>query len=217
MKYIGIDLAWSSKNETGICIFEDKRCIYLASEVFSNDDICKLINEHQPCVVSVDAPLVVQNETGGRKVDSALMKTKIHGQHLKLYATSRSYMLRVFGEIRGEELLDKVHLTLGENIVETYPTGVFLSLFPKDFKSKYKLSSKLSLDDLIVNSQLMMNNIKSLGFDFNLSFIGKTKKAYKHYEDQLDGILCAVNSYYVYHKQAYVFFDDNGVITLPKT
>ena len=43
-----------------------------------------------------------------------------------------------------------------------------------------------------------------------------TKKAYKSFEDQLDGLLCSINSYYFYHNQSSIFkCDDNGITALP--
>ena len=69
-----------------------------------------------------------------------LMKQVISGKYLKLYATSRSYMLKTFGQIRGEDIykalsVDHKH-KLGINIVETFPTGIFLSLFPEIFDNR---------------------------------------------------------------------------------
>ncbi|MCH4888134.1 DUF429 domain-containing protein [Acidaminobacter sp. JC074] len=216
MYYIGIDLAWTEKNETGICILEDNKCIYLESKVFTDDEIVGLILDYQPSVVSIDAPLVVKNEKGGRSVDSLLMKTPIHGRYLKLYATSRSYMLRVFQTIRGEKILEKVSsLKLGKDIVETYPTGIYLSLFPDLFENKYKLSSKKSLEEIKSNANKLLQALGQ-SFDFELKLDGiQTKKDYKHTEDMIDGLLCAVNSYYLAHHKGSVFKDDSGCISLP--
>jgi|LGVE01.1.fsa_nt_gb predicted RNase H-like nuclease len=218
MKYIGIDLAWTTKNETGICILDNHTCIFLDAKVYSDEDIVKMILEHRPCIVSIDAPLVVTNETGGRAIDSLLMKKKINGKYLKLYATSRSYMMKTFKAIRGEVILDdlKDDFILGEHITETYPTGVFLSLFPNLFDDKYKISSRLSLELLITNVSNILNEIKSLGFNVEMEFNHiKTKKAYKVYEDMFDSVLCALNSYYFDKQSSFTLKDDNGCLTLP--
>lgn len=216
MKFIGVDLAWTYKNETGICILEEKKCIFCDAKVYSDEMIIELMEKYVPCIVSVDAPLVVKNESGGRSIDSVVMKTKINGRFLKLYATSRSYMFRTFKAVRGETLLEKSDLVLGENIFETYPTGIFLSLFPEIYDQRYKISSKLPLLKLIENSNKVLEHIRSLGFEVDLDNEVATKKKYKVFEDKLDSVLCAINSYYLYHGSSLCFKDDSGFITLPK-
>lgn len=223
MKFIGIDLAWTYKNETGICVInEDKQVEILEAKNFSDQDLINIVNEYSDVIVSIDSPLVVKNETGGRAVDSMLMKEVIRGRYLKLYATSRSYMLKAFGQIRGEDIYNALskesRLVLGENIIETFPTGIFLSLFPEIFDKRYKISSKLALDELKANAQLLINKVEALGFTgITLDLEGiNTKKAFKTYEDKLDGVLCSINSYYFYHKQSAIFkCDDNGITALP--
>lgn len=222
MKFIGIDLAWTYKNETGVCIIDNQKVSYIDAKVFSNDELIKVISDNSPSIVSVDAPLEVKNETGGRACDSVLMKTPINGRYLKLYATSRQYMMRRFGGIRSEDLyfdLREHHgFELGKTIIETYPTGIYLSLFPTLFDHKYKLSSRLSLDELKDNAKSLLDSITALGFsgvDINLDEV-VTKKAYKSYEDKIDALLCAVNSYYFSLGKVSIFEkDNNGIISLP--
>lgn len=222
MYYIGIDLAWTYKNETGLCVLDDKlNCIFNEANIYSDEKLVKLIMTYQASIVSVDAPLEVKNELGGRICDSLLMKHKINNKYLKLFATSRSYMLRTFKAIRGESihhLLKEEGYKLGMNLTETYPTGIFLSLMPELFDDKYKLSSKLPLQQILEHANAVLNALKELGIKnilIDLENI-KTKKAYKHVEDQIDGLLCAVNSYYFHQKKVKVFeADDNGYISLP--
>jgi len=223
MKFIGIDLAWTYKNETGLCVInEDKQIEVLVAKAFSDEELISFVNEYTDVIVSIDSPLVVKNETGGRAVDSMLMKEVIRGRYLKLYATSRSYMLKTFGQIRGEDIYQALskesRLVLGENIIETFPTGIFLSLFPEIFDKRYKISSKLSLEDLKANAILLISKVEKLGFTgISIDLEGvDTKKAYKSFEDQLDGLLCSINSYYFYHNQSSIFkCDDNGITALP--
>lgn len=219
MKFIGIDLAWTYSNCSGICILENQTAEYLEADIFSDDEIIELILKKLPCTVSIDAPLRVKNETGGRPVDSQLMKTRINGSYLKLYAASRSYMMKTYKALRGEDLylrLKNSGFTACHDIVETFPTGIFLSLFPDLYSYRYKLSSKLPLDNLKHNSEAVINSLKKTGFDFNLdSKEISSKKEYKVFEDKLDSLLCAVNSYYLYNKRCRVWKDDSGFIALP--
>ncbi|MBI9012373.1 MAG: DUF429 domain-containing protein [Clostridiales bacterium] len=222
MYYIGVDLAWTYKNETGFCVLDDNlNCIFCDADIYSDSELIKMINLYEFKIVSVDAPLIVKNETGGRNCDSLLMKHAIHNRYLKLYATSRNYMLRTFKTIRGEELyrlLLKEGFVLGEDLTETYPTGIFLSLMPELFDNKYKLSSRLSLEVLLTHAREVLDVLVDLGvknMPIELETI-KTKKAYKHVEDQIDALLCAVHCYYFDKRESITFIgDDNGSISLP--
>jgi len=222
MYYIGIDLAWTYKNETGFCVIDDNlNCIFNEARIYSDEKLVELIMTYQPSIVSVDAPLEVKNEQGSRVCDSLVMKHKIYDRYLKLFATSRSYMLRTFKAIRGESiyrLLKEEGYNLGMNLTETYPTGIFLSLMPELFDNKYKLSSKLSLQLILEHANAVLNALKKMGIKNILIDLDNitTKKAYKHVEDQIDGLLCAVNSYYFHQKKVKIFeADDNGYISLP--
>jgi predicted RNase H-like nuclease len=219
MYYIGIDLAWTNHQPSGVCILKNKKVIFLEAKVYSDQEIIKIIKENQPCIVSIDSPLVINNDHGGRLVDSKLMKTKINNRYLKLYATSRTYMTKVFGGIRGENILEglKDEFVIGKTITETYPTGIYLSLFPHLFDHKYKISSRLSLESLVKHAKTLLNEIKAMGFELNLSLdLLNTKKAYKLKEDMIDSLLCGMNSYFLDHGKAIKFHDDNGCITLPQ-
>lgn len=213
--FIGIDLAWTYKNPTGICVFDEQlKCLYLEAKLFSDQEIQQLVSTYKEVYVSVDAPLVVRNETGGRACDSLLMKTRIHGRQLKLYATSRSYMNRTFGGVRGE-LLGK--LLGSDQVYETYPTGIFLCLMPHLFDNRYKLSSRQDLRILKTNMAAVIAALHAMGYDFTIPVSTiETKKAYKYYEDLLDAVLCAVNSHQVFlNKHRSYQCDDNGNIVLP--
>lgn len=218
MYYIGIDLAWTNHQPSGVCILKNKKVIFLDAKVYNDQEMIKIIEENQPCIVSIDSPLVVKNDRGGRLVDSMLMKRKINNRYLKLYATSRTYMTRAFGGIRGENILNglKGEFILGKTITETYPTGIYLSLFPHLFDHKYKISSRLSLDSLVKHAKTLLSEIKAMGFDIDFSLdCVNTKKAYKLKEDMIDSLLCAINSYYLDIGRVVLFQDDNGCITLP--
>ena len=200
---------------------ENLNCIFCDADVYSDEELIEMINIYEFKTVSVDAPLIVNNETGGRKCDSLLMKHAIHNRYLKLYATSRSYMLRTFKSIRGEALYQMLlenGFILGKDLTETYPTGIFLSLMPELFDNKYKLSSRLSLEVLLSHARDVLNILMDLGIKnipIELETI-KTKKAYKHVEDQIDALLCAVHSYYFNKGKSITFeADGNGLISLP--
>ena len=223
MLYLGIDLAWKDGNPSGLSVInESKQILHSSCNSYSNREIVKFIQDlKEQVVVSIDSPLQVKNEKGGRLCDSDLMKYRFHGRSVKVFATSREYMKRHYGGIRGEELLRELEsncgLKLGESVVETFPTGIVISLFPHLYDRKYKISSGLNLDKLIDNHNTLVQCLEGLGFngDYPEVSIMKTKKEYKAAEDQIDGILCAVNSYY-YQNNSFVQFGngENGLTVI---
>jgi uncharacterized protein len=55
MKILGIDLAGKKENPSGICILEENKMDL--STIYRTVDILNLINELNPCVIVIDAPL----------------------------------------------------------------------------------------------------------------------------------------------------------------
>ena len=81
MFFIGIDLAWSGKNSSGIAVIEgqnDKaRFICGASDIQRDSDILDFILtpiKDNPALIAIDASLIVNNETGERKAETQLKK-----------------------------------------------------------------------------------------------------------------------------------------------
>ncbi|MBC8160057.1 MAG: DUF429 domain-containing protein, partial [Roseiflexaceae bacterium] len=78
MIYIGIDLAWSPRNRTGGAVLRGGPSggEFSAHALLGGDDeILTFIDTHGgdgPCIVGVDAPLWVPNETGRRPGEAAL-------------------------------------------------------------------------------------------------------------------------------------------------
>ena len=80
MRFVGIDLAWSLRNthraETGgVSIDETGRVIASASLTADEAIVAFVLAHTDPdgCIVGIDAPLVVPNETGQRACEAALL------------------------------------------------------------------------------------------------------------------------------------------------
>jgi predicted RNase H-like nuclease len=71
MRFVGVDLAWGRRATTGLCVIEAGRVLDsgLRREF---DDVCAWLFPHVqgPCVVAVDAPLIVRNRTGRRPCEA---------------------------------------------------------------------------------------------------------------------------------------------------
>ncbi|WP_407314296.1 DUF429 domain-containing protein [Desulfosporosinus sp. SB140] len=243
MRYIGIDLAWTYSKESGICIIDDNgMIIYCESKVFTDQMIASMVEKHaqEGAIVGIDAPLIVNNETGSRYCDGAIMREKIHGENLSVFTCSKRFMLKHFGVVRGEEVVkaitnkvpafsltgdirDKKHV-----IIETFPTGITLGLFPDAFPVKYKIKHKVELGTTKMEMGRMVNLLKRLSgfnppvhniedfFNHSSSIQAMSKKEFKNLEDRLDAFLCAYAAYWLANHKGKVFGDEqDGFITIP--
>lgn len=243
MRYIGIDLAWTYSNESGICVIDDNGMIvYCESKVFSDEMIAAIVEEHarEGAIVGIDAPLIVNNETGSRYCDGAIMREKIHGRNLSVFTCSKRFMLNHFGVVRGEEVVKAIRnrmpafsltgdLTNKKHvIIETFPTGITLGLFPDAFPIKYKIKHKIEFGTTKTEMGRIINLLKRLSdfnppvhnvedfFDNSSSIQAMSKKGYKNLEDKLDAFLCAYAAYWLANNKGKVFGDDqDGFITIP--
>jgi predicted RNase H-like nuclease len=81
VKFVGIDLAWSAKNPSGVGVIESDGVLSQAcSNLRSDQEIFKyagLVDSGGAAVIAVDAPLIVTNTEGPRPVERRL--TKIFG------------------------------------------------------------------------------------------------------------------------------------------
>ncbi|MCG1008964.1 DUF429 domain-containing protein [Salinicoccus sp. ID82-1] len=240
MKFFGIDLAWTYKNETGICIIDEHGEVeQLESAIFSNEDIVEIIKAQsdEALTIAIDAPLIVNNESGGRRAESELMRSRINGHRLFAFNSSRGYLTRTFGEIRGETLIEAIKKAMPEievgfswtdsNIVETFPTGICSGLFPDMFPIRYKKKRRLSfaqscseMDRLMDRFRLIekTGEISGLMLKLDKGDLPYTRKRHKHIEDKVDAFLCAYGMYTIHRNTSYgqsFGTVDDGFILIP--
>ncbi|MFC3901235.1 DUF429 domain-containing protein [Aliicoccus persicus] len=233
MRYIGIDLAWTIKNETGICVLDEYgNILLLSAEVYSNDEIINIIQDfyQYPTIVAIDAPIVVPNETGSRPAESALARDRIHNHRIRAFHCSRSYLTKQYGSIRAEKiaqsLIDAMNFKIGyfegeDCVVETFPTGIIAGLFPEHAPFKYKIkkgvNTQLAGEELIRLTSLFEENglLNDLAINTKLKY---SRTLHKHLEDQIDAFLCAYTGYSLQYKgtKVLIYGDySNGFILLP--
>ena len=167
MKFIGIDLAWTYKNETGLCILDGSGKIdYLDAQVYTDEDMVEIIKKYadEDLCIAVDAPLVLENETGAREADRLLSKAKINGNQVKLFMANRNFFIKHYKQVRGEVLAGKIKKALDDSgtrntkfgflakdnqntLIETFPTGIICGLFPEIYPVKYKVKGKVPYAD----------------------------------------------------------------------
>ncbi|WP_033426591.1 DUF429 domain-containing protein [Salinicoccus albus] len=241
MIFIGIDLAWTYQNETGVCVIGERGKVeYLDAQVYSNDEIIDIVKSYddKKLCIAIDAPLIVNNEGGSRTAERELMKSKIHGHRLFAFQSNRTFLTNTFGEIRGETLMGMIldalpEVTSGEDpfrsgVVETFPTGICCGLFPEIFPVKYKRKPKVPFEETLKEMQRLRNRFKALEDKENLisGFVSQIpadimnidRKMHKHMEDKIDAFLCAFGMYSIYNEIAQMKkfgSDAEGVIVIP--
>ena len=225
MLFIGIDLAWTYKNESGICVISESGEVkFLDAGIYTNGEILEIIrnySEDDMCI-AIDAPLIVNNETGSRGAEGALMRAKIHGHRLSAFNSNRSYFMKVFGDIRGETLMKMVQGEFPDtevgftesksNIIETFPTGICCGLFPEIYPVKYKRKPKVLFDETCRQMEILLKrlgrietvegHVTELSSKLALDMSSLTRKEHKHIEDKIDAFLCAYGMYSIYHGRA---------------
>jgi predicted RNase H-like nuclease len=154
--FVGIDLAWGSKNRTGLVAATGGRVVD-SRTVVSDDQICDWLDPYLagPVLVAIDAPLIVRNPAGtSRPCDRKI--SKVFGSS-HAGAHSANLGLAAFSDgVRAERLARRLGLSTDPNIqpgqplrqmIEVYPHPAMVALFGLSFALKYKAKRGRSMDD----------------------------------------------------------------------
>ena len=183
MHFIGVDLAWSSRNPTGLAALrwdgEVARLVepLLSTAVYSDGEIASYINAvaaRGSVLVAIDAPLTVPNQTG-RRSGEAELNTVFARFHAGAHPANRQRLTGYNGGVvRGEELLsllaplgirhDPVIKTRQplRQAFEVYPHPAMVVLFRLDKVLKYKTKPAISLEQRLTAFQSYQQHLGSL-------------------------------------------------------
>jgi predicted RNase H-like nuclease len=224
MFFVGIDLAWSKKNCTGIAIIEgNAECAELCGKpktVSSDDDIVNYIKEFvgdDNAFIAIDAPLIVPNENGNRKAEQRINEL-FRGYGAIAYPSNRRLLLQYSEKIRGEELskiLEKEKFKQNpsikqfeeeRNFFEIYPHSSMIALFNLKEIIRYKKKQKRDYGFRWGEFEKYQCCLKKLSEEnpslklpediVEKKVKGMKGKRLKKYEDILDAIFCAYVAYY---------------------
>lgn len=221
---IGIDLAWSPRNGTGLAIAEKEGPRWIVREAISdlgtNPEILEILHKHvgdEPALVAIDAPLVVPFEKRGREGDRLI--TKLFGPYdAGVYPATRFYLGR-YGGKRIWDLVEDMKAAgyrhdccvdperPARQFFETYPHAATVALFGLKKTLKYKARQGRTYETRWRELRKLESHLKGLararpamaGVDDLLARGVKALRGgmLKTYEDRLDAILCAyVAAYY---------------------
>lgn len=224
---VGIDLAWSGRNRSGIaalCYDSADRSARLIGVdwLLSDADIVAWVAANvpdaAPLVVGIDAPLSVPNQTGSRVGDRAI--TAAYGRReAGAYPANRTLLGRYNGGIpRGEALLAALApLHIDHNpefptqqtvhtAFEVYPHAAMVGLFDLERTLKYKrgpLAERAAALSVFAN---YLTNLDTFEPALKLNTLEPAlwpfaipPAPHKQREDQLDALLCGYMALYYWY------------------
>ncbi|QQG39501.1 MAG: DUF429 domain-containing protein [Candidatus Aenigmatarchaeota archaeon] len=219
MLFVGIDLAWSPKNGSGLAVMRSDGTLQASAVLYSNEEVVEYVHaqvQQKNALVAIDAPLVVPNEEG-RRVAEAIVGNLFRKYNAGAHPSNRKRLGQWGGRPRGEvitELLGKkgfVHDPFlrqheeSRKVFEVYPHPSMVVLFNLETVIPYKAKPKRSYESRWNAFVQYQKHMQSLGKANPPAVLGDivTKdvramkgNALKSYEDALDAIFCAYIAYY---------------------
>lgn len=220
MLFIGIDLAWSTKNTSGIAVIEggEKRGRLLSADlVFSDQDIVEYVKSNvgeNDSFIAIDAPLIVPNESGRRKAEEIVGKL-FRRYNAGAHPSNRKRLSQWSGKIRGEEISKLLErqgfkhdpyikkFEKSKKFFEVYPHPSMVVLFNLEKIIPYKSKPKRDYEsrwNAFERYQMLMKRIDAPSLELNGFADANVRKLrasnLKNYEDKLDAVFCAYIAYY---------------------
>jgi predicted RNase H-like nuclease len=242
MLIAGVDLAWSGRKPTGICLLDaasgsvellELRCTEATHTAL---EIAAWLDSLGPDVVAgIDAPLIVTDQ---RRAEAELAR-RFGRQGVFAYAARNGFLDR-HGILEGPRLgdrlagggwnLDPAHVTAGtsgRHALELFPHAIIVSLFGAPSALKYKKGARQARLGPLADfqsllrthcSELLPGALSRGIFSEVVSVVpGRQLKAI---EDQLDALACALGAYHIWKSgpSGTLVFGDagNGYIAVPR-
>jgi predicted RNase H-like nuclease/ppGpp synthetase/RelA/SpoT-type nucleotidyltranferase len=209
--HVGLDLAWGERQPTGVAVLDgDGRLLHVAAAK-SDDDIAAQVEAYVggPCLVAIDAPLVVTNATGNRPAEAELnrdFRTYQAGAHPS--NTSKPELAKP----RGARIAARLGLDLDprsrrpRRAIEVYPHPATIALFGLDQTLKYKNKKGRTLPEMreaLLTLTRLLESLATADPPLLLTdhepwrqlvedIEGATRKSdLRRAEDPVDAVLCA--------------------------
>ena len=212
MHYVGVDLAWGARNPTGVAVLQDDGVLLHVSARGDDESVLAAMAPYVdgPCVVGIDAPLVVANATGNRPAEAALNQDFARfdaGAH-----PSNTGKPELAGEPRGARLAAALGLdidpasTARRRAIEVYPHPATVALFRLGRTLKYKNKRGRTVEELRSELLALMRLLEGLRdaplpmqVDHHHEWRAlvaqvegaERKSDLRRVEDQVDAVVCA--------------------------
>ncbi|MBZ5738117.1 DUF429 domain-containing protein [Nocardioides mangrovi] len=204
MFYVGIDLAWGQRQRTGVAVLDAEGHLVHLSSVHSDEEIEDAVAPYVegPCVVGLDAPLIVTNQTGSRQAEKDLNQD-FHRFEAGAHPTNLGKPEMADGP-RGARICKRLRLDMDprsgreRRAIEVYPHPATIVLFNLAKTLKYKDKRGRTLDGLQAELLRLMDLMERLvppdptWRALRVQVEDATTKAeLGRAEDQVDAVVCA--------------------------
>ena len=240
--FIGLDLAWTTKNESGICWLEgdskdNLRCTRLETAACETGSLADELTAAKPAVVTIDAPLVYTPERDVEREIARRFSRYKAGPHQAHYAVRSGYTAGIdLGKalapagfaLDPSPLLDGAQT--GCYVVEVFPHTIHVRLFGLAERLKYKPKYRgqempqyqehlLALIERELPRVLESSEVR-LALNPDTAHIAQTKggATLKRLDDTLDGLTCALAAWLIWDQPEHweMIGDENGYIVAPR-
>jgi predicted RNase H-like nuclease len=210
--YIGIDLAWSPANPSGVAVIDANAGLVKYLYTPSMQTILTLVDRYPLAVIGVDAPLIIPNETGHRPNERAFLK--IFARYgLGVHAANTTLFEKRFARYSGFELYEALKARGFDfchgNLFEVYPHATILACFNRGKVLRYKSSvAKAERITGLKRLQTFMFEVITVPNTMKKTIETLRGNALKAEEDFLDALVCAYTLLYGTSNDCLSFGDD---------
>ncbi len=212
MHFVGVDLAWGERNPTGLAVLDGDARLLHVSTVRTDDEVETALAAYVggPCLVALDAPIVVVNPTGSRPAEQEL------GRDFRRFEAGAHPSNTGKPEFAHGTRAARVAKRLGLDVnprsgrdrraIEVYPHAASVALFGLEKTLKYKDKRGRDLDLLRRELLTLVGHVETVvGVDEVWAGLrGQVESATRKsqlrvVEDQVDAVVCAYVAWFAEH------------------
>lgn len=235
MYFVGLDLAWGEKNQTGVAAIDaDGRLLHVGA-AHDDDSIVAAIAPYtaDDCLVAIDAPLIVKNATGHRPAEARFNRDF---QRFEAGARPAFTDRPEFKHPRGARIAERLGLDMDPSsdsprrAIEVYPHPATVVLFDLAKTLKYKRGPFADRQRELLRLMTLIEGLDDasprLRVNRSVAWVELRKRVeaatkpgqLDRDEDPVDAVLCAYVGLYWYHRpQDVTIYGDaaSGYIVTP--
>ena len=217
MHFVGLDLAWGEKNNTGVAVVDAQGRLLHVGAAHDDESIETAVEQYvsDDCLVAIDAPLIVRNPAGARPCETALNRD-FH--RFEAGAHPANTENPAFRNPRGARIATALTLDMDpasssqRRAIEVYPHPASVVLFELDKTLKYKKGSFETRRSELLRLMTLMEGLDKatprLRVNHNVSWVELRKRVeaatrpvqLDRDEDPVDAVLCAYVALFWYHR-----------------
>ncbi|OBG83191.1 GTP pyrophosphokinase [Mycobacterium sp. E802] len=217
MYFVGLDLAWGERNQTGVAVIDSDGRVLHIGVAQGDDDIAAAIEPYVSgdCLVAIDAPLIVKNPTGHRPCERELNRDF---QRFDAGARPAFTERPEFKHPRAARIASALGLDVdpsspsGRRAIEVYPHPASVVLFGLDKTLKYKRGAFEDRQRELLRLMTFIEDLDTatprLRANRNVGWVELRKRVeaatrpgqLDRDEDPVDALLCAYIALYWYHR-----------------